>query len=413
VHKRIISLVFVSLSFQAGQINLLAQEFELLNRTVQVHGFVSQGFAYTNDNNWLTMNTSQGSTAFTDFGLNMSSPVTDKFRIGAQGYDRNLGQLGQYHPSLDWAVADYRFKSWIGVRGGKVKTTIGLYNSTQDEDFLHTFALLPQSVYPTDLRDSTIAHVGADIYGNISVRHSLGILSYTAFAGHRSDSIYSGYPYYLSSFGAQIKSFGGLQYGGDLRWNTPLKGFLVGASRLNEEITGKGSAINPFNPGAGLVSYSETSKADWANQFYGEYTVGRLRIDAEYRRYWRNQELFSGTSESFADVRGWYVSGAYRIYKRLQIGSYYSRYTITNIVAGSLSAFYPPATDTNLPANHDFDKVITGRVDLNKFWNVKVECHFMNGYGSGPYPNGFYSQVNPSGFEPNTNALVLKTSLNF
>jgi hypothetical protein len=413
VHKRILSLVFVSLSFQAGQINLLAQEFELLNHTVQVHGFVSQGFAYTNDNNWLTMNTSQGSAAFTDFGLNISSPVTDKFRIGAQGYDRNLGQLGQYHPSLDWAVADYRFKSWLGVRGGKVKTTIGLYNSTQDEDFLHTFAMLPQSVYPTDLRDATIAHVGADIYGNISLRHSLGILSYTGFAGHRSDSIYSGYPYYLSSFGAQIKSFGGLQYGGDLRWSTPLKGFLVGASRLDEDITGKGSAINPFNPGAGLVPYSETSKADWANQFYGEYTVGRLRIDAEYRRYWRNQELFSGTSESFADVRGWYVSGAYRIHKRLQIGSYYSRYTITNTVAGSLSAFYPPATDTNLPANHDFDKVITGRVDLNKFWNVKVEGHFMNGYGSGPYPNGFYTQVNPSGFEPNTNALVLKTSLNF
>jgi hypothetical protein len=413
VHKRILSLVFVYLCFQAGQITLQAQEFKLLDRTVQVHGFVSQGFIYTNDNNWLTMNTSQGSAAFTDFGLNMSSQVTDKIRVGAQGYDRNLGQLGQYHPSLDWAVADYRFKSWLGVRGGKVKTTLGLYNDTQDEDFLHTFALLPQSVYPTDLRDATIAHLGADIYGNISLRHRLGVLSYTAYAGHRSDSIYSGYPYYLSSFGGQIKSFGGLQYGGDLRWNTPLKGLLIGASRLNEDITGKGLAIDPFNPGAGLVAYSEASKADWANQFYGEYTVGRLRIDGEYRRYWRNQELFRGTSESFADVRGWYVSGAYRICKRLQIGSYYSRYTITNIVTGVLSAFYPPATDTNLPANHDYDKVITGRVDLNKFWNVKMEGHFMNGYGSGPYPNGFYTQVNPSGFAPNTNALVLKTSLDF
>jgi hypothetical protein len=413
VHKRILSLAFAYLSFQAGQIAMQAQEFKLLDRMVQVHGFVSQGFAYTDDNNWLTMNTSQGSGAFTDFGLNMSSPVTDKLRIGAQGYDRNLGQLGQYHPSLDWAVADYRFKSWLGVRGGKVKTTIGLYNDTQDEDFLHTFALLPQSVYPTDLRDATIAHVGADIYGNISLKRGLGVLSYTAYTGHRSDSIYSGYPYYLSSFGAHIKSFGGLQYGSDLRWNSPLNGLLIGASRLNENITGKGSAINPFNPGGGLVPYSETSKADWTNQFYGEYTVGRLRIDAEYSRYWRNQELFGGTSESFADVHGWYVSGAYRICKRFQIGSYYSRYTITNIVAGALSAFYPPATDTNLPANHDFDKVITGRIDLNKFWNVKVEGHFMNGYGSGPYPNGFYTQVNPGGFAPNTNALVLKTSLNF
>src|SRR3984957_5963386 len=86
VHKRILSLIFVHICFQASPITLQAQEFKLLDRTVQIHGFASQGFVYTNDNNWLTMNTSQGSAAFTDFGLNMSSQVTDKFRIGAQGY---------------------------------------------------------------------------------------------------------------------------------------------------------------------------------------------------------------------------------------------------------------------------------------------------------------------------------------
>jgi hypothetical protein len=411
MRRRIVELAVVCL--WASQAVLHAQEFKVLGRMVQVHGFVSQGFIYTNDNNWLTMNTSQGSAAFTDFGLNVSSHLTDKLLVGAQVYDRNLGQLGQYHPSLDWAVADYRFKSWFGVRGGKVKTTLGLYNDTQDLDFLHTFALLPQSIYPTDLRDATIAHVGGDIYGNISFKHRLGDFSYTAYVGHRSDSIYSGYPYYLSSFGGHIESFGGLQYGADLRWNTPLKGLLIGASRMNEDITGKGSAIDPFNPGAGLVPYSESSKADWTNQFYGEYTAGRFRIDSEYRRYWRNQELFSGTSESFADVRGWYISGAYRICKRLQIGSYYSHYTISNVVTGALSAFYPPATDTGLPTNHDYDKVVTGRVDLNRFWNLKIEGHFMNGYGSGPYPNGFYTQVNPQGFKPQTNALVVRTSFSF
>jgi hypothetical protein len=107
------------------------------------------------------------------------------------------------------------------------------------------------------------------------------------------------------------------------------------------------------------------------------------------------------------------VSGAYRISKRLQVGSYYSHYTITNVVSGALAAFYPSSTDTGLSADHDYDKVITGRVDLNKFWNVKIEGHFMNGYGSGPYPNGFYTQVNPQGFKPNTNALVVKTGINF
>jgi hypothetical protein len=410
---RQLAVLLVCACLWARPIPLHAQEFKIFDRTVQVHGFFSQGFVYTSGNNWLTMDSLNGSGAFTDFGLNMSSQVTDKLRIGAQGYDRNLGQLGQYHPSLDWALADYRFRRWFGVRGGKVKTTLGLFNDTQDLDFLHTFALLPQSVYPTDLRDATIAHAGGDIYGVISLKHKLGDLSYTVYAGHRSDSIYSGYPYYFSSFGAHISSFGGLQYGADLRWNTPLKGLLIGASRLDEDLTGSGSAINPFNPGAGLVPYSEASKADWTNQLYGEYIFGRLRIDSEYRRYWRNEELASDASQSFADVRGWYVSGAYRICKRFQIGSYYSRYTITNVVAGAFAALYPPATDTNLPADHDYDKVVTGRVDLKRFWNVKIEGHFMNGYGSGPYPNGFYTQVNPQGFKPDTNALVVKTGVNF
>ena len=411
MRRRLFRLVLACLC--AGQPALRAQEFKLFDRDVQIHGFASQGFIYTNDNNWLTMNTSQGSGAFTDFGINVSTNVTDRLRVGAQLYDRNLGQLGQYHPSLDWAVVDYRFKSWFGIRGGKVKTTLGLYTDSQDLDFLHTFALLPQSVYPTDLRDATIAHVGGDIYGNVTLQPKLGDLSYTGYIGHRSDSEYSGYRYYLSSFGAQIKSYGGLQYAADLRWNTPLRGLLIGVSRMNEDITAKGSVIDPFNPGAGLVPYSEFSKADWTNQFYGEYTRGRLRIDSEYRRYWRNQEIVNGTSESFADMRGWYVSGAYRICKRLQIGSYYSRYTIKNVVTGAFAAFYPPATDTNLPANHIYDKVVTARVDLTKFWNVKVEGHLMNGYGSGPYPNGFYTQVNPQGFMPNTNALVVKTGVNF
>src|ERR1039458_2704227 len=139
MHRRSFGLVLVC--FCVGQLTLQAQDFNLFDRKVQIHGFASQGFVYTNTNNWLTMNSNQGSGAFTDFAVNVSTSVTDKLRVGAQLYDRNLGQLGQYHPSLDWAVADYRFKSWFGVRGGKVKTTLGLYADTQDLDFLRTFAL--------------------------------------------------------------------------------------------------------------------------------------------------------------------------------------------------------------------------------------------------------------------------------
>src|SRR5919109_33022 len=98
---------------------LQCQEFRILNRMIEAHGFASQGFIYTDTNNWLTMHTNQGSGAFTDFGFNLSTALTDKLRIGAQLYDRNLGNLGEWHPSLDWAVADYKVNNWFGIRGGK------------------------------------------------------------------------------------------------------------------------------------------------------------------------------------------------------------------------------------------------------------------------------------------------------
>src|ERR1700733_10715371 len=256
---------------------LRAQDFKIEGREIQIHGFVSQGFIYTDQNNWLTMHTSQGSGAFTDFGANVSTQLTDKLRVGAQVYDRNLGNLGEWHPSVDWALGDYELKPWFGIRGGKVKTVLGLYNDTQDLDFLHTFALLPQSVYPTDLREESIAHLGGDIYGKVALRHRLGTLSYTAYIGHRSDSIDSGYPYLLSQpgIGIHFTRYGGLQYGADLRWNTPLRGLLVGVSRLDEDISGQGTRANSFATGGVPTPYSESSKADWTNQFYGEYVRSR------------------------------------------------------------------------------------------------------------------------------------------
>jgi len=378
-----------------------AQEFKLSDAIFQVHGYVAQGFVDTNQNNWLTMNTSTGSFAMTDGAINISTQITDKFRVGAQVYDRSLGQLGRWHPDLDWADAQYRFTSWLGIRGGKVKTVMGLFNDTQDLDFLRPFALLPQSVYPTDLRDTTIAHDGGDLFGDIRLGKQGGTLSYTAYAGHRENSNYGGYHYLLSTQGI-YSSLAGLQYGADLRWATPLKGLLVGISRLNEDMSGSGTTVD-LGP---VMPFTLKSKSDWTNQFYGRYTWNRLEVDSEYRRYYGDYMLFSGLAELEYDVRGWYLAGSYRIAKHLQLGSYYSRY--------SLSTPGMPNLGDSATSGHDYDKVITARVDLNRFMNIKVEGHFMDGYGVPEYyPNGFYAAVNPQGLKPKTNALVLRTGFNF
>ncbi len=389
----------------SATVRLQGQEFKFLSRTLQVHGFVSQGIVYTNDNNWLTMNTSSGSAAMTDMGLNVSLPLTDRLRIGAQVYDRNLGELGQWHPSLDWAVADYHFTSWLGLRGGKVKTVMGLYNDTQDFEFLHPFALLPQSIYQTDMRDCTVAHTGGDIYGGLSLGKGRGNLAYTAYVGRRQDSLYGGYPYLLKQPPVNIifSSYGGLQYGGDVRWTTPLPGLLVGVSRMNEDITGDGTAT--FT--GPVVPNHEYSKADWANQYYGQYKFRQFQFDAEYRRYWRDQIIQNGRGEIQNDVRGWYVAGAYRLAKRWQLASYFSRYFAANPI-GVQPGIAPPES------GKIDDKVITTRIDPNRFINVKLEGHFMAGTGVPTiYPSGFYLADNPQGLKSNTNALVVKTTLSF
>jgi hypothetical protein len=149
----------------AGQV--LAQRSE---GAVQVHGFFSQGYAVSDNNNYLTMQTSRGTAQMTDGGINLTWRINDKLRVGVQVYDHYIGDLGKGRVSLDWALLDYRFRDWLGFRGGKVKTPLGLFTDSQDQEFLYPWALLPQAVYPLDLRETNSAHTGGDLYGDIVVR---------------------------------------------------------------------------------------------------------------------------------------------------------------------------------------------------------------------------------------------------
>jgi len=395
--KRLALLVALCVYPVAG---LHAQlDFTIDGRQVQVHSFVSQGFGYSNDNNFLTMDTSKGSFAMTDGGINISTQLTDKLRVGAQVYDRNIGELDQWHPELDWAVADYKFKDWFGIRAGRVKTVMGLFNDTQDMEFLHTFAILPQSMYPTDLRASTIAHNGGDVYGTLGMK-KLGGISYTGYAGWESFDKYGGYVYGLAALGLDLTSMPVRQFGGDVRWNDLIKGLLFGASVMHSP--GTVFASTQVAPG---MTFSDTI---WERTntvvFYTEYKVGNLTLDGEYRR-----DTVGGTSEVgplpasgvSEDERGWYVSAAYRVAKRLELGTYESR-------------FYPLwGQNSAPPTNHVYDTVAAAKIELTGHWDLKIEEHFMDGYGLSYSFRGFYPQDNPAGLKPKTDLLVVRTGWNF
>ena len=381
--------------------------FDVDHMPVQIHSLGSQGFAYSNDNNYLSMKTSNGSFAFTDAGANISTQLTDKLRIGAQIYLRNVGELGGWHPVLDWALADYKFMEWFGVRGGRVKTTLGLFNDTQDNEFLHTWVLLPQSVYPLDVRGNDIAHDGGDIYGAIPLKR-LGHFDYTIYGGARAFDPYGGYPLALKDYGLRMQSQTGTVIGEDLRWTTPLQGLLIGATHAGYNYHGvaegmANSAVPGFSEGKSNKNYTDA--------FYFDYSAGKLRLYGEYQRYWEDLSIFVGSREmpnyGFAvvkDDRSWYTAISYRISKRLEIGTYHSRF---------YGNWNRPHSS---PDNHLFDQVVTARIDLNSHWDVKVEGHFMDGAPTGfvgTLLRGFYLGVNPNGFQPATNLLVIRTGFAF
>jgi hypothetical protein len=374
----------------------LRAQFAIEGRPVQIHGFASQGFTYSDKNNYLTMQTSQGSFAFTDGGVNLSTPISDKFRVGAQMYIRNIGTLGDWHPVLDWAVADYRFKSWFGVRAGKVKTILGLYNDTQDMEFLHTWAILPQALYPLDLRATTISHVGGDLYGEIPVNKRLGSLSYTAYAGRTPYDKYGGFRDVALQQGRRIEADSTWTAGVDLRWNNPAPGLTVGASWMHQSTAANGTVLARGTP------FSLTKETQMP-VFYADYMLGNLHLTGEYSRNPKTLHFVGipGFAILQQEILAWCASGAYRISKRLELGAYHARFI--SDAKGNWSAL----------SNHIYDQTVTARVDINRHWNFKVEGHFIDGYGSIFSARGFYLGQNPKGFQPKTNMLVLRTGFNF
>jgi hypothetical protein len=370
--------------------------FKVAEHEVQVHGFLQQGFVASSGNNFLTMPSDGGSVEMTDGGINLSTKVNDKLRVGAQVYTRNIGQFGNGHLEMDWAFADYRVNEWIGFRAGKVKTSLGLINDTQDMEFLHTWALLPQAVYPLDLRSVTIAHAGADAYGTIAMKKA-GSLAYTAYGGVFPDDKRGGYRYGIEDLGLQIPGKIKRQGGGfDLRWTLPIEGLQIGYSLL--ESTGKFDYI----PAAAPIRVHLTIDPWRMNAFYGDYQKDKWHFSGEWRR--QNTGVH-GTPQVAPDRAwdsdGWFLAAAYRLYRPLEIGTYYSRFVAnTSLDAGD-------------PNNHISGPVVTSRFDLTKNVSIKVEGHFVDGHGDPTSPHGYYTRDNKAGLANSSNMLVVRTAFSF
>ncbi len=382
IKRLFIAAVVLAAAAGAGR----AQSVDDLN--VQVHGYVTQGFIYTTHNNWNTTESTDGSPAWSEAVLNISAQPDSHLHIGVQGRYSLLGILTNAI-TLDWAQLDYKRNDYFGIRAGKVKSPLGLYNETQDIDPAQMWILLPQSVYPLASRNSNLAHYGGVAYGSVRVGQHMGKVQYWAFGGERVLASDDGYFQPLRDQGLTVPNgISGKVGGGSIRWETPVRGLMAGASERSGRLNGP-IAAGPYTGTVNLPQYRQTF-------YFAQYEKKRVLLASEYSRVQTKIDLMlTGLPASgFAvDGRSYYVMGSYKITDKLSGGVYFS--SIVDHRAAYNSGRY----------NKDW--ALAGRYDFNSFVYAKVEQHWVDG------TNLAYYAVDNMNLQPKTKMTLLKIGVSF
>jgi len=322
---------------------------------LQVHGFISQGFLLTSANDYLARS-SKGSFEFTELGLNFTLPATDRLTLGLQIFSHALGPVGDYRATLDWYSLDYRWRDWLGIRAGRVKVPFGLYNDSSDIDAARTAILLPQSIYPAANRDFLLAQTGGELYGFKDLGGAGG-LDYRMYGGTIFLDVKQqpGSPFSVVDLNVPFVA------GGRMLWIPPVEGLRLGGSlqflRLETHLL----------PASSSSSVALTIPAMlWVASV--EYTVRDLLLAAEYSR-WRVRAESSNPAifpETLTFSERAYALTSYRLNSWFQAGAYYS-------------VLFPNTSQRGGPQGRQLDAALTLRFDVNAFWLIKLEGHYMHG----------------------------------
>ena len=334
----------------------------------QVHAFISQGFIKTSSNNYLSYS-QRGAFDFTEVGANVTKNLTDDLRFGVQLFARDLGPQGSFVPQFNWAYLDYRFRDWLGIRGGRTKIPFGLYNEGSEADSARVPILLPQSVYPIDNQDYLLAQTGGEVYGNLRIG-AAGAFEYRAYGGTLQVTTPASAP------GLTVTNLNTpYVFGGRLTWSPPIDGLSIGATyqslRFDWDYDVAAAQAAPLQQ-VGLLpkSLNGTIPVQFYVELYVaslEYQSRGLLLATEYSRW--VGDIDSGAPKlvsAHAVNERYYAMASYRVAPWFTPGAYYSVY-------------YPDLHATHGRQNYQYDTAITTRYDINRYWLVKLEGHFMEG----------------------------------
>lgn len=356
---------------------------------VDIHGFITQGYLVTDENNFMADTEGKGSFQYNEAAINFASDVSDRLRLGVQFIARDLGKMGNKEVAIDWAVADYSVSDWLNVRAGKCKISHGLYNYERDVDMLRTFVFLPQSVYTEGWRDSVNALNGMGAYGYVPMG-AVGNLTYHVDLGNTSVKLEGGEVRQLED---TVPKFLGLNitdvdtkstFGAQLTWDTifGIDGLRIAAGGFNFEMDATSDLSYPISTSNNVYNMKLVSTVGSI-----EYARGNFVFAAEYMNNAYKMNLPGFIDKKF-DAIGYYGSMTYRFTDWLELGTYYSEYyrdkddkdgkaaVVPKYPSISTSALLPPGQEHAMWLK---DLCLSARFDITSNWIFKVEGHMMDG----------------------------------
>ena len=154
---------------------LLQSEYVYANQSLlglQTHGFLTQSYIKTERNNFFGESAGRGSIDFRELGINASIRPFSKLIASAQLIYRDAGASEDQKMLLDFALVDYRLLNTgrfsSGLRAGRIKNPMGLYNDTRDVAFTRPGIILPQSIYFDRARNLALSSDGVQSYSYYS-----------------------------------------------------------------------------------------------------------------------------------------------------------------------------------------------------------------------------------------------------
>jgi hypothetical protein len=345
---------------------------------IQIHGFISQGYMWSDLNNYL-VDSEDGSAEFNEAAINFQGRLSDNLRAGIQLFAKDQGDWGNNRVTLDWAYGDYRFADWFGVRFGRVKRFSGLYGEIRDFDMLRVPILLPQGTYYDPYRELTTLHNGVNFYGSVPVG-DIASVDYQLWAGENSLSGDSDIAilleYALDAEKMDLDDMWGIS--SELNTNFGLR-----LAAVYDFVYFKAEGESEVAPG--MFADTRYELKNYIYKIYSiEYVYEKLTVSGEYHveDFIEIVEIPFIPYESRENVstENWYVMAAYQVTDKLAGSVYYHEY-------------YPSVDDKDGEKNEDAGGLdyemwhkewcASLRYDINDYWLFKVEGHSIDGMGRG------------------------------